>query len=247
MADNPSMTLSTPITAASSTALDRVRSARAAIYAAGHAQGDSGHRTPLWPAGLTQDAADFLRDLVIRERARTALEVGTGLGLSSLATLEGLLTNAPDARLTTIDPAPEWCHNAGLRTLENSGGFDHITFIKKYSHIALPALLDADDRFDFAFIDGAHQFDGVLLDLFFALRLVKTNGLIVLDDHWMPAIQTVLAYATTNLGLTLELFDPAGPGKRLVALRNSDAPHQRAWDHFAPFSRADLPAYPWRR
>ncbi|MFO0832689.1 MAG: class I SAM-dependent methyltransferase [Phycisphaerales bacterium] len=225
-----------------------VREHRQRLYSEGAAPGESGAKTPLWPAGLTKGAGDFLRDLVVREGALSTVEVGLGLGLSSLAILEGLLS-VPGAkrRHVTIDPGQEWCDRAGVRTVQESGAASITTIIEKPSAMALARLWEEGQVFDFAFIDGAHWFDAVLVDLCLARRVVKHGGLIVLDDHWMPSIQAVLAFATTNLGFALELFDAGSPGGRMVAVRNGLAPDLRAWDHFKAFSRADLPDYPWRK
>lgn len=237
----------TAVASTTSSALDRLRTHRAAIYAAGTVVGRSGALENIWPTGMTEPAADFLRDLIIRERSRRTLEVGLGVGLSSLAILEGLLTNGGDVHHTTIDYAQDRRDFAGVQTLADAGIDALTTFIAKPSSIALANLVESGERFDVAFIDGGHHFDAVLVDLFFALQLVKPEGLIVLDDHWMPAVQTALAFCTTNWDVQLELFDPRGPGARLVAFRNNGKANLRPWDHFAPFGRGDLPTYPWRK
>jgi predicted O-methyltransferase YrrM len=247
------MTLSTH-TADCKGALARIVEHRRAIYDAKTVLGRSGKKVDIWPTGITEVSGDFLRDLVVHESAQRTLEVGLGLGLSSIAIVEGLLTNAARARAedlrgvlhTTMDYAQSNRDHAGERTLEDSGAGAVTRFIARDSCVALAQLMSEGERFDFAFIDGGHQFDPLMVDVFFALRLVKPNGLIVLDDHWMPAVQTVLAYCTTNWGLELELFDAKGPGARLVAFRNNGKAHVREWDHFRPFSRADLPEYAWR-
>ena len=226
--------------------LERVRQHRASIYAAKTVAGRTGGRRDIWPTAIIESAGDSLRDLVIREGARRTLEVGTGLGLSSLAIVEGLLTVGGDVRHVTMDYGQGRWDHAGEQALIDSGADAVTTFMPKQSCVGLAQLLDAGERFDLAFVDAGHQFDEAMVDLFFALRLVKPNGLIVLDDHWMPSIQTVLSFCTTNWGLELELFDPNGPAARLVAMRNNGAAMKRPWDHFVPFCRADLPAYAWR-
>ena len=238
----------------------RISEYRRAIYDAKAVTGRSGRKINIWPTGITEPSGDFLRDLVVRENAQRTLEVGLGLGLSSIAIVEGLLANDARARSrsgaeaddlrgvshTTMDYAQSNRDHAGERTLEDSGAATVTRFIARDSCVALAQLMSDGERFDFAFIDGGHQFDPLIVDVFFALRLVKPDGLIVLDDHWMPAVQTVLAFCTTNWGLELELFDTAGPGARLVAFRNNGKAHLREWDHFRPFSTADLPKYTWR-
>lgn len=247
-----------PLTRADAGALRAtLAAARDRVYAAGHAVGDTGKVFPLWPVGMDRPAADALRDLVVRERAARTLEVGLGLGLSALAIVEGLAAVAEaagqgagpaHAQHVIVEPSPEWCDLAGLRTLEHAGGLRLARLVREPSHLGLPGLLrEGAAPFDLAMIDGAHWYDHVALDVFYALRLVRPGGLIVLDDHWMPAVQIVLAHAVTNYGAALELFDPQGPARRLVAFRNPGPCAGRAWDHFAPFSRDDLPDYPWRR
>ncbi len=225
----------------------KIAAHREQIYAAGEVLDEVGRGVPIWPAGVIKPAADALRDLVTREKATRTVEVGLGVGLSSMAIVEGLARQGnPAAAHLTIDPGQAWCDRAGIRALRESGADQLAQVCEQDSALALPALAAAGEVFDLAFIDGAHLFDQVIVDLFFAMRIVKPGGLIVMDDHWMPSVQTVLAFAVTNWGVTLELFDPEGPAKRLVAFRNAGADKSRAWDHFRPFSRADLPPYPWR-
>lgn len=229
---------------------ERMVTFRDELYAAGEVVADSGKVFKLWPVGMDRAAADALRDLVIRQRGVRTVEVGLGLSLATLAMVEGLATvGAAGAQHVTIDPTPEWCDMAGVKTLERSGAMAITRLLREPSHLALPRLINEGQAFDVALIDGGHWFDYVMVDVFMAMRLVRPGGLIVLDDHWMPAIQTALAHAVTNYGVTLELFDPQGPARRLVAFVNPETPckgEAREWDHFVPFGREDLPAYPWR-
>jgi hypothetical protein len=38
---------------------------------------------------------------------------------------------------------------------------------------------------------------------YFMTRLVRPDGLVVVDDMWMPAVRTAVAYVDQNLGVTL--------------------------------------------
>lgn len=226
----------------------RLAAFRAAAYARGEVPCDDG-AMPIWPVGIQQPAADFLRDLVVREKAAAAVETGLGLGLSALAIAEGLLMGprGGEARHVVLDPMPHLVKGAGLRVLRDSGAGAIVEHQARDSTVGLPALLESGERFDFAYVDGAHWFEYVFIDLFNALRLVRPGGLVVVDDHWMPAVQTALAFFHANHGARLELFDPAGPGARFVGVRAPEAPVERAWDHFAPFPPDALPPYAWRR
>ncbi len=228
---------------------ERVGAYRAGLYAAGSSPRRDGARIPLWPVGVTAESGDFLRDLVAREQAAVTLEVGLGLGLSAMAIVEGLrpADNGASVSHTVIDPDPEYLGWSGVDNLQASGAAGVTTFLKEDSALALPQLVSEGKRFDLAYIDGGHRFEHVMIDVFYALRLVRPGGLILLDDHWMPAVQMGLAFWHTNRGLSLELFDTKGPGKRFVGMRVPREADKRAWDHFVPFDRTTLPEYPWRR
>jgi predicted O-methyltransferase YrrM len=232
----------------------QIRSTLDAIYASGEVFDEAGYSCKIWPIAVTREAGEFLRDLVLRERPTRTLEVGLGLGLSALWIVDGLLgaahgggdTDAPP-RHTIIEPAAHVFGNSGKQTLRRAGVEPWITLHEASSQHRLASMSEQGEQFDLAYIDGGHRFDEVLIDLYFAQRVVRPGGLIVLDDHWMPAVQAALAFMHTNLGLTFELFDPQGPGRRYVALRSPQAGDARSWDHFVEFSRATLPEYPWRR
>jgi hypothetical protein len=83
-----------------------------------------------------------------------------------------------------------------------------IEFYGLPSHIALPRLEAAGQQIDFAFIDGAHQFDYALTDFFLVDRLLRTGGLIVFDDTWLPSIQRVCRFIIRNRNYSLAGWEP---------------------------------------
>ena len=52
-------------------------------------------------------------------------------------------------------------------------------------------------QFDFIFIDGWHTFDHTLLDCFYATRLLKVGGILVVDDVSFPSVRRVVDYFKT--------------------------------------------------
>jgi predicted O-methyltransferase YrrM len=187
---------------------------------------------------MTEAPGALLRQLVLGQRARTTIETGFALGLSSLFILEGLLEQGDDARHTVIDPFQQrdW-RSAGLRTVRDAGAEPFVRLIEQDSTLALPALIAAGERFDLAFVDGGHHFEVALMDLAFMLRLVRPGGLVVIDDLWMPAVRAAVNYATTNLRAEA-LHDPArdpAAAKRFAILRVPEGRDPRPWDHFVPF------------
>ena len=122
-----------------------------------------------------------------------------------------MLTVDPDGgHHVAIDPYQQssW-KGAGLASLAAAGVDGRVEVIEEQSELALPQLVREGRKFDLAFVDGNHRFEGVLLDLVFMERLVKPGGLIVADDMWMPSARAAVAYVERNLDLELEPNAPA--------------------------------------
>jgi predicted O-methyltransferase YrrM len=49
-------------------------------------------------------------------------------------------------------------------------------------------LLERNEKFDLAFIDGWHTFDHTLLDAFLSYRMLNIGGLLIIDDVQMPPL-----------------------------------------------------------
>jgi predicted O-methyltransferase YrrM len=126
---------------------------------------------------------------------------------------------------------------------------DLVEVIEEESQLALPRLVSEGREFDLAFVDGDHRFEGVFVDLYFMTRLVRPGGLVVVDDMWMPAVRTAVAYVERNLAATMEpdalpnAFRwrrrrlsrgvPGGTGDTAVLRLPNERPALR-WDEFVP-------------
>jgi predicted O-methyltransferase YrrM len=221
-----------------------------AAYSRGAVPANDGHPLPLAPHSLDEQGGEALRDLAVAEGAQRTIEVGLALGMSALFMCEAVLQRA--GRHVAIDPfQQESWKGAGLRTLREAGVEQIVEVIEEESQLVLPRLLAEGRRFDFAFIDGDHRFEGVFVDLYFMTRLIEPGRLVVVDDMWMPSVRTAVAYVERNLGVTLEPDAlPNGfrwrrhplkrgvPGGRgdMAALRLPSEPAKPGWDAFvAPY------------
>ena len=228
--------------------LAQARRVREEIYETGHMPDNTGQLRPVWPVGLTKGRGEALREMARACGATRILETGLALGMSSSFLLDAALSTLQEAGpagcadtwsvpvdlLTSIDPG-ETLHSAdaGLIHLRNAGLDVFHRFIPDRSELALPELIRRGETFDLAFIDGDHHFDGAMIDMFYALRLVKAGGLIVLDDAWMPAVQKASAFFVSNgLCERARVFSEGGK-ERLHALR--PMVDRREWDHFVDF------------
>ena len=63
----------------------------------------------------------------------------------------------------------------------------------------MPELLeDNEEKFDFIFIDGWHTFDYTLLDFFYADKLLRKGGIIIIDDAKHLGVAKCVRYIDTN-------------------------------------------------
>lgn len=181
---------------------ERIRARIDEIYAAGFVRGEDDALIDLKPIGVTAERGGLLRELCLREHARTALEVGMATGLSALFILEALARNGAEAAAhVVIDPFQSTdYHRAGLRAVREAGCQHLVELHEQRSGLALPALLAQGRRFDFAFIDGSHRFDDAFVNLFYTHRMLKPGGVIVVDDPWIEDVGLVCQFAESNYG-----------------------------------------------
>ena len=217
-------------------------------YGRGSVSDAAGAPVELAPHSIEREQGEALRDLAIAEAAERTIEVGLALGMSALFLCQALLPRG--GRHVAIDPFQrESWNGAGLRTLRDAGVNELVEVIEEESQLALPRLVAERREFDLAFVDGDHRFEGVFLDLYFMTRLVRPGGLVVVDDMWMPAVRTAVAYVERNLAATLEPNAlpngfrwrrrrlsrgvPAGTGDTAVLRLPKERPALR-WDEFVP-------------
>ncbi len=191
----------------------RVREVRDRLVTAGTvvARAD-GRSRELFPVAIGVEEGLALRDWVSKEGALRTLETGLGYAISTLFICEGLLANGPDGRHVAADPyqlAGLPMHRTtyvgvGLQILEEAGVRDLVEFYAEESQIVLPRLLAEGRRFDLAFLDGNHRFEGVFLDLIYSGRLLKEGGIVFVDDTQLPGVRRAVEFCVANLGWVTE-------------------------------------------
>jgi predicted O-methyltransferase YrrM len=227
---------------------ERLRRFITDLYRRGKLTGEEGREFPLAPVGILEEDGEKLRDLAVREGAVHTFETGFAYGLSALFLCEAVAASGrADARHVSIDPMQKKLFdNAGLAAVRASGAGPCFEFLCEGSQTALPRFVLEGRRFDLAFLDGDHKFEAIFLDLYYAHRLVRPGGAILVDDIWMPSVDRAVRYFERNLGTTRTPW-PAAPRwplvrralrmapVRMALLRRPETPDQRAWDHFVGF------------
>jgi predicted O-methyltransferase YrrM len=120
---------------------------------------------------VTEREAEFLTWLA---RGKKALEIGTGLGVSTLALLKSALFVA------TLDIDP-WVHDHIWPTMHGE--------IECYHD---RAKLAQSHGFDLVFVDGAHDTDSARQDIEFAEYVIYDDGVIVVHDWKIPEVRAAL-------------------------------------------------------
>jgi predicted O-methyltransferase YrrM len=181
---------------------------------------------------LPNSDGDVLRDLLIAERANTAIEIGLAYGSSALAIAEALAIVGSDrARHLIIDAFQNGFYRAGWNVIVEAGLTGFCALIEERSQIVLPRLLDEGFLADAAFVDGSHIFHNVFVDLFYLRELVRPGGLVILDDCNYPSVATAVGYFEANTGWRKQ---PMSAPTRLRAYR---LPIERSEPNFESFKQ----------
>lgn len=148
---------------------------------------------------IPREEGEFLQEIIRRLKPRTTLEVGLAFGVSALYVCDAL-AEVQAERHIVIDPNQfkgGW-GGVGMHNLKTAGFESLIEFYGLPSYLALPQLVAEGRKIDFAFIDGWHTFDYVLVDFFYIDKLLREGGVVVFDDANYPSIRKVCRYAVTN-------------------------------------------------
>jgi predicted O-methyltransferase YrrM len=224
---------------------ERVREVRERLFADGAvvARADGGRRE-LFPVAIGIAEGLALRDWVRKEHAQQTFETGLGFGISTLFICEGLLSNGPDGRHVAVDPFQfsglpshrTTYVGVGLQILEDAGVRELVEFHAEESQIVLPRLLAEGRRFDLAFLDGNHRFEGVFLDLIYAGRLLKQGAIVFADDTQLPGVRRAVNFCVANLGWVIEDQGEEGDIHEWIVLRTGPGEmFLRPIDQFADF------------
>ena len=187
------------------------------------------------PVAVPAAEGEALRDWIVRERAVRTIEIGLGYGISALYACEGLIANGGGTHLVVDPHQATRFANCGLQVLEEAGLDDLVEHHAEESQTALPRFLSEGRAFDLAFVDGNHRFDGVFLDLVHLGRLVRAGGIVMLDDHQLPAVAKAASFCITNLGWTLEHVSPPDDTHQWAVLRTARSADERPFDHYVEF------------
>lgn len=104
-----------------------------------------------------------------------------------------------EGRLVSIDPrqSSRW-QGCGLTSVARAGLAGRHTLTEDVSYAALPRLLAAGGRVDFAYIDGWHTFDYALLDFWYLDKMMAPGAVVGFTDCGLPAIDKVIRFVLSH-------------------------------------------------
>jgi predicted O-methyltransferase YrrM len=141
----------------------------------------------------------FLGKLIEQYKCNNILEIGCANGVSGMVIVNQLCING-GGKLISIDPfqTSQW-YNAGKSNIKKIIDMfntkkivsEHM-IIENYSSPELKNFIQTSKFFDCVFIDGSHGFLDVVIDIFCGIKILKKNGILVLDDVLHEGVKLVV-------------------------------------------------------
>jgi hypothetical protein len=162
---------------------------------------------------------EMLYQLIRDFKCRRILEVGMAHGSSTLVILQAL-KDSGGGEVVSIDPFQYvdvpggdeiyQVRGGGMENVRAAGFADTHRLIADYDYLAMPRLVQQNEKFDFVFIDGYHSFDYTFLDFFYADHLLNDHGICAFHDTGFRAVHKVIQFVLRNKSYKL-----VGPGPQV--------------------------------
>ncbi|WP_407884076.1 class I SAM-dependent methyltransferase, partial [Scytonema sp. NUACC26] len=189
------------------------------IYQTQTVRDSQGNEINPFPTSTAYDLGTTLQEFIQKNHLERTLEIGMAYGLSTLFFCQAHHERGRGSHIA-IDPMQhsEW-KSIGVLNVQRAGYADKFRFFEACADEVLPQLIAQGEKIDFAFIDGSHLFDYVLVDFFLVDKLLEVGGYVVFDDIWMTGIRKVVSFILANRDYELVNFDTkASFSKRLQVI-----------------------------
>lgn len=182
--------------------IDLVDATIQSLHADHGTTGDRGEWVDIRDFAISAEAGEVLERAVHALAPAASIEVGCASALSSLYICRGRMRagSLRENSVHVMDPkqTSHW-KNIGRRSLMRAGLLDTaVSLYEEPAHAVLPRLLAEGKRVQFAFIDGWHMLDYVMVEAFYCDLMMDVGGIIALHDLWMPGLQAFAAFWSTN-------------------------------------------------
>lgn len=144
-------------------------------------------------ANISLENARALYGLVRARKPNVVVEIGMAYAVSTLTILTGLRDN-DCGKLISIDPYENWPTGrlVALNQVAEAGLSSRHEHLYEPDFIALPSLLKDGVSPDLVYIDGLHDFPYVMLDMFYADKLLPVGGIVGFNDAGWQSVYRVI-------------------------------------------------------
>lgn len=143
---------------------------------------------------IRQEAGEFIKLLILMNKPKKILEIGTAVGFSAIFMSRFL---DDDAHITTIENYPPRIAEA-KKNFARAGVENRITLMEGDAQEILPGL---DEQYDFVFMDAAKGQYGCFFSE--AVRLLKPNGILLCDNVLQDGDVLESRFAVTRRNRTI--------------------------------------------
>lgn len=143
---------------------------------------------------IRQEAGEFVKLLILMNKPKKILEIGTAVGFSAIFMSRFL---DDDAHITTIENYPPRIAEA-KKNFARAGVENRITLMEGDAQEILPGL---DEQYDFVFMDAAKGQYGCFFSE--AVRLLKPNGILLCDNVLQDGDVLESRFAVTRRNRTI--------------------------------------------
>lgn len=154
-------------------------------------------------SGKTPKYAQLLQRLAAHNEAKTIVELGTNMGISTMY----LASNNTKAKVYTYEK--EGALTKIAKENFKKAGLNNITVIEGNIDTTLPSTIDKYDKLDLVFIDANHTYEATKRYYTICTKHRSEKAIIVLDDiHWSPDMEQIWEeiIADDDVKVSIDLF-----------------------------------------
>lgn len=178
------------------------------LTSSGTIVGRSGRMHPVQGTSTINNLV-VISNLMNEMKTTHTLEIGMAYGASTIAFCAMHSTlNLQESEHVAIDPFQLKAYDdCGVLSVQNANLDRYLKIYYEPSCYVLPQLIQQGKRYDLIYIDGSHLFEDAFLDAYFALRLLRSGGVVLLDDSSDPHVAKVISFLRSNLRTGIEQID----------------------------------------
>ncbi len=175
---------------------------------------------------ISMEEAEFIYGFLKSRKIKKTLETGLAYGCSAAHIIA-----ATGGRHYAMDPYQKRYSDRGLKNIKRLGLDRFLSFKNSHAHTVLPELLKKGEKIEFAFIDGSHLFDDILIDFYFIDLMLVKGGYVLFHDSRLETTQHAVSWIRNNKKNYVFVDIPM---KDMVLIRKTGNPRRKSY-HFEEF------------